>query len=63
MKKYYLFALFPVVLLVYLWVFSEAFALLSAASDVSVVFGVLLIAVCVLSIFKLLFYVKGKFNG
>lgn len=63
MKKYYFLALLPLVLLAYLWLFSEAFALLSAASNISVVLGVLLIALCVLSIIKLVFYVKGKFNG
>ena len=63
MKKYYLLALLPMVLLAYLWLFSEAFELLRAASNISVVLGVLLIAFCMFSIIKLVFYVKGKFNG
>ena len=61
MKKYYLLALMPVVLAAYFWLFSTAFGLLSAASDLSVVGGVALIAVCIFTIIKLVFYVRRKF--
>ena len=61
MKKYYWLALIPVLLLVYFWLFSKAFTLISAPSDLSVVAGVVLLAACIFTILKLIFYVGRKF--
>lgn len=48
------------VIMVLFWLFTQAFHLLSAPSDLSVLYGVLLLSTCLLIIVKLVLYALKK---
>ena len=60
-SKFYYIAGIPIVLLCLFFIFTEAFHLLSAPSDVSVFFGALLLAISLFILIKLFIFVAKKF--
>ena len=62
MKKYYAFALVPVVLALAFFVFSKAFELLRQPSDYDVFYGVMLLCIIIFIIIKAGIYVSKNWN-
>ena len=63
MKRFplYMLAGIPVLLLVYIWLFTFAFGLMRAQSDLSVFFGVVILFSGLLSVAILIHYIKNKY--
>ncbi|SFJ68406.1 hypothetical protein [Myroides guanonis] len=62
MKKYYAFALVPIVLALAFFVFSKAFELLRQPSDYDVFYGVMLLCIIIFIIIKAGIYVSKNWN-
>ena len=62
MKKYYAFALVPIVLALTFFIFSKAFELLRQPSDYDVFYGVMLLCIIIFIIIKAGIYVSKNWN-
>ncbi len=62
MKKYYAFALVPIVLALAFFIFSKAFELLRQPSDYDVFYGVMLLCIIIFIIIKAGIYVSKNWN-
>jgi hypothetical protein len=61
MKKILFFASIPLLLAIYFWTLTEAFHLLSAQSDLAVLFGVLLLCILLFTLIIIIRYAKKLF--